>query len=311
MINSDAQKAATQAQIDALNKQQQFVYNNLNPSTVNAQATQADIQQALAQLALQKQIDPAMAANRTAAENALLAQTQKIGVQSGQVGDQAVAEALAPNNVAANKQSLIDAALGDLKAGATLPPDVEAQLVQAGLEQSGMVTQGASASGIGGTIQRQILGTAGIQLQQARQQQAAQLLTTAQNLETSRANVLQSLFPGLAQTQLANLTGAGQSFGTANAAAPNVGLTGNNVANIWLARVGATNNITSQAGNALAQGAMAQGNIWGQALGGATRAAAPLINQVLGTGSPGYTTSDNVSTIPGTTTGSNDLTGLF
>lgn len=279
-IQASAQEQATQAQMDAINQQRQYVFNNLNPATINAQASAADVQQTLSQLALQGQIDPALLATRQAAGQQILNQTNQIGQQSGQVANQAVSEALAPGAVASNKQALIDAALGQLKQGATLPPDVEAQLVQSGLEQTGMVNQNATAQGIGGNIQRQILGTAGINLQMQRQQQAAQLLTAAQNLETSRANVLQGLFPSLAQTQLSNLSAASGAFGTAQAAAPNVGLSGSNVANIWLARVGATNQLTQAAGNVQAQGAMAQGNIWGQAAGGATRAASPLANQL-------------------------------
>jgi hypothetical protein len=278
-IQSSAAERATQAQLDALNQQRNFVFQNLQPSTINAQATQADVQQTLSQLELQRQIDPGLAAARQAAGSQIAAGTAGIGATSNPIAAQAAAEATsgvsgaAGSTSAQGKQQLIDAALQQLKLGATLPPDVEAQLVQSGLEQSGMVTQSASGQGIGGQLQRQILGTAGIQLQMQRQQQAQNLLMGAQNLETSRANILQSLFPNLAQTQLANLQGAEGAFNTSNAAAPNVGLSGTNVANLWLARVGATNQLTQSAANAAAQGAMAQGTIWGQAVGGAARAA--------------------------------------
>lgn len=282
-IQSSAQKSATQAQLNAINEQRNYVYKNLNPDTINAQATSADVQQTLAQLALQQQIDPGLAAARQTAGNNIATQTAQIGQAAAPVMAAAQQEALTGTSGAAGsvdaqgKQQLIDAALAQLKQGATLPPDVEAQLVQSGLEQTGMVTQGARSQGIGGTIQRQILGTAGIQLQMQRQQQAQQLLMSAQNLETSRANILGTLFPNLAQTQLADLQGSEGAFNTSNAAAPNVGLSGTNVANIWLSRVGATNQLTQSAANAAAQGAMAQGNIWGQAAGGATRAASGAV----------------------------------
>lgn len=311
-INSSAAKSAQAAQIAAIKQQQQLVFNELNPDTINAQATSADVQQTLAQLQLQQQIDPGLAAARQTAGANIAAGTSAIGKLSDPIAAQAAQEATtgvagAAGSVSAQgKQQLIDAALAQLKQGATLPPDVEAQLVQSGLEQTGMVTQGATANGIGGTLQRQILGTAGIQLQMQRQQQAQQLLMSAQNLETSRANILQGLFPSLAQTQLANLQGNEQAFGTSNAAMPNVGLSGTNIANLWLARVGATNQLTQSAGNALAQGAMANGNVWGQAIGGATRAAAPTATSLWNSLNPSSTTSsDNVSTQPGVTTGSN------
>jgi hypothetical protein len=310
-IASNAQARATQAQLDALNQQRNFVFKNLEPSTINAQATSADVQQTLAQLKLQQQIDPGLAAAREAAGAQIASGTSNIGAQSNPIAAQAAAEATSGVSGAAGsasaqgKQQLIDAALAQLKQGATLPPDVEAQLVQSGLEQSGMVTQAASGQGIGGQLQRQILGTAGIQLQMQRQQQAQNLLMGAQNLETSRANILQSLFPNLAQTQLANLQGAEVAFNTSNAAAPNVGLSGTNVANIWLSRVGATNQLAQSAASAAAQGAMAQGTIWGQAAGGATRAAGgaiPTASQIwnsLNTSAPATTPAASSSSDSG------------
>lgn len=270
-IQANAVKDATQMQISALQQQRQFVFDNLNPSTVNAQATAADIQQAMSDLALQGQVDPALLQARYQSESNVLNQGQTLGQQSGQVMDAATQQALAGTpGMTDAKNQMVDAALAQLKAGATLPPDVENQLVQAGLEQSGMVTQNAQGRGLGGQMLRTVLGTAGIQLQQQRQQQAANLLTSAQNLSTQQQNILQSLFPRLAQTQLSNLQGQQSVLQQANSMMPNVGLNGSNIANIWLARVGATNQLTQSAANAAAQGQMASGNIWGNALGGAS-----------------------------------------
>lgn len=305
-ISANATENAVRMQQQALQQQRDFVFSQLSPETINAQATNADVQQILSQLALQNEIDPSLSKVREVAQKKLLEQTQNLGAQSGQVADAATAEALAPNSVAQNKQALIDAALKQLKLGASLPPDVQAELVQSGLEQSGMVTQGASGQGVGGQLLRTILGSAGVNLQMQRQQQASQLLASAQNLETSRANILQGLFPNLTQNQLSNMAGAASAFQTANGAAPNVGLNGTNIANIWLARVGATNQLTQSAANIGAQGAMAQGNIWGQALGGATRAASPLANQLWSSINPQYTGS----AAPGTLSAS-DLTPRY
>lgn len=198
----------------------------------------------------------------------MLNQANQIGVQSGQVANQATSEALAGTpGMTDAKNSMVDAALTQLKQGATLPPDVEAQLVQAGLEQSGMTTQSASGRGIGGQQLRTILGTAGIQLQQQRQQQASNLLTSAQNLDNSRQNILQQLFPRLSQTQLANLGGTQSVLGQSNNLLPSAGLSGSNIANIMLARVGATNQLAQSAAGVQAQGTMGAANAWGNALG--------------------------------------------
>jgi hypothetical protein len=284
-ITSSAIGDATSAQIAALNQQKQFVFSNLNPSVVNAQSAAADIQQAQAQLALQAQIDPSLIAQRYAAESGSLQSTAELNnpnSPANTTAQAAMANALStPNTSDQTKQQLIDAALGQLKAGATLPPDVEAQLVQSGLESSGMVTGAASGRGIGGQQLRTILGTAGIQLQQQRQQQAAQLATSAQNLETSRQNILTQLFPNLQQQQLSTLGGQQAAFGQAQGAAPTVGLTGQNVANIWLARVGATNQMAQQAANVSAAGTLGQAQAWSSALGGGTGA----LGNALGGGS--------------------------
>lgn len=269
-------------QIDALNQQRQFVFNNLNPNTVQAQATAADVQNANARLQLQGVTDPALLAARYQSEAQLLNQGGQIGVQSGQVADQATKEALAGTpGMQDAKNKLVDEALNQLKAGATLPPDVEAQMVQAGLESSGMVTGAASGRGIGGQQLRTILGTAGIQLQQQRQKQAADLLASAQNLENSRQNILQGLFPSLSATQLNNLGGSAKVLGTSASMLPDAGLGGQAITNVMLARVGATNQLAQSAANAGAANAMGQGAIWGNAVGGASSAlgrAIPSIN---------------------------------
>jgi hypothetical protein len=290
-LQADAVKTATRMQVDALRQQREFVFNNLDPSVINAQATGGDIQNAYARLALQGQIDPALLQARYQSEGNLLNQAGQIGVQSGAVGTQAAQEALAGvKGMTDTKNQLVDAALKQLQAGATLPPDVENQLVQAGLEQSGMVTNAASGRGIGGQMLRTVLGTAGLQLQMQRQQQASQLAQSAQNLEASRQNILQDLFPRLAQTQLQNLGGTQSVLGTSASMLPNAGLSGQNIANIWLARVGATNQLTQSAADAAARGTMGQATAWGNALGGAGSAigsAIPMMSGWFGGGGGG------------------------
>jgi hypothetical protein len=295
-MQADAIKQATKMQIDALNKQRQFVYDNLNPSVVNAQAYQADVNRANNQRALQAQIDPALAAQRTASETAISDQLSKIGQQSGKVSGQATTEALAGvPGMQDLKSQLVDQAMKELSMGATLPPDVQAELVKAGLEKGGMSTGSASGQGQGGQVLRTILGTAGLQLKAQRQTQAAQLATSAQNLESSRQNILQNLFPSLNSVQLQNLGGAQSVLSQSNSMMPEAGLSGQNVANIWLARVGATNQLAQNAANAAASAAQQQGNVWAGAVGGATRAIGGIIPQSwnntvsgwLGGGTPG------------------------
>jgi hypothetical protein len=189
------------------------------------------------------------------------------------VGAAAATDALANLNATkAGQNQLIDSALAQLKAGATLPPDVEAQLVQSGLEASGMTTQHASGQGIGGQQLRTILGTAGIALQQQRQQQAAGLLNSAQQLETQRQQVLQDLFPRLSQTQLQQAQGAGSIFSLGQQATPQAGLSGSQLSNIWLQRIGALNQTTQQQAGVQSNASLAQGQIWANTIGSITGA---------------------------------------
>ncbi len=269
LISAGAAKEAAQMQIDALERQRDFIFANLNPNVVQAQATAADIQNTQARLALQAQIDPALFAARGQSQQQILDQLSKIGVESDKVAARTTQEALAGTpGMEAGKKALVDAALKELQAGATLPPDVQAQLVQAGLEQSGMVTGAASGKGIGGQQLRTILGTAGINLQKQRQEAAANLLGQAQNLDASRQNILQSLFPRLSATQLQNLGGARSVLGTSAGMLPDAGLSGQNIANIMLARVGATNQLAQSAATAGAQGIMGAAAGYGSAIGG-------------------------------------------
>jgi hypothetical protein len=111
---------------------------------------------------------------------------------------------------------------------------------------------------MGGTMLRTILGQAGLQLQMQRQAQAEHLLASASNLEAQRQTVLQNLFPNLSALQTANMNRDTGAFNMSQAAMPNAGMSGTDVANIWLARVGASNALTAQAGNAQANSVLGQ-----------------------------------------------------
>jgi hypothetical protein len=290
-MNAQAQKKVTRMQLDALEKARQFVFDNLDPANINQQAMMADLDNARNRLKAQAELDPELLASRYEAEGRIREQAAELGITSKAVQDQAVAEALGGGGTAAQgKQALIDAALEQLQAGATLPSDVQAELVKAGLERSGMVTGAATPKGVGGQITRQLLGTAGLQLQQQRQQQAAALLGQAQNLESARAGILGNLFPNLASTQL-NLLGGQQSvLQQSNAIMPNAGLSGNDIANLWLARVGATTSLNRDSANVAARGAQGVAQAWQPAIGAASNFAAnalPTFSSAIGGGGGG------------------------
>lgn len=272
-MQADAIKKATQMQIDALERQRAFVYSELDPSKIGGAAAAADIDRAEQRLALQSQTDPDLLAARYKAEHAILGDFDALGnprSDVNKVSEQATQEALkgVPGMQEA-KQQLVDAALKELSLGATLPPDVQAELVKSGLETSGMTTGAASPQGFGGQILRQILGTAGVALQKQRQDQAAGLLGQAQNLEQSRQSILGTLFPNLSATQLNTLKAKQGVLEQSNKMVPEVGLGGSDIANLWLARVGATNQLAQSAADAAARGATGQAQAWQTGFGAA------------------------------------------
>lgn len=279
-IQAQAQRDAMNMQIEALEKQRDFVFKNLDPSLINLQAQSADVQRAQNQLALQGIIDPSLLQTRYTAQEAIAQQLgQLTGGADEEVARAATAEAVAGvPRMAEARDRLIDAALSELDAGATLPRDVQAELVRTGLERAGQVSGAASAEGFGGNILRRLIGSAGLELQAQRQQRAAQLTQAAQDLEGKRQTILQNLFPSLAQTQLAKLGGAQSALAASAALAPEAGLSGQNIANLWLARVGAQNQLAQQIANVGAQGTLGLGSAYGGLAAGLGRTAGGVFN---------------------------------
>jgi predicted transcriptional regulator len=275
-IAANAQSHATQMQIDALNEQRNLVYNTLDPAFINADASATDVQRAKDRLALQGITDPELLKQRYESQKKISDQLGQLGQGTDQVAQTATLEALAgvPKMKEA-QQKLIDAALKELDAGATLPPDVQNEIVQTGLERAGQTSGAASAKGFGGQILKTMLGHAGIELQNQRQAKATALTTAAQDLEGKRQQILGTLFPNLNTVQLNTLKGSQGVLAQSNQMVPEAGLGGTDIANLWLARVGATNQLAQSSADAASRGAMANGQIWGNAIGSATRYAAP------------------------------------
>lgn len=268
-----SQKAAD-TQAKASQRAKELAWTNLDPAVVNAQAQQADIERATQRLALQANIDPALAALRNQSQSQLLEQAGQIGQGTPQeLADLAASNAIAGNDdTTALKNRLIDAALAELDAGATLPPDVQAEFIKAGLERSGMVTGSPNTTGVGGVIAREVLGSGALALKQQRQRTAQELISTASSLDTQRQQILATLFPSINNMQLANLNASAGAFGTANNAMPEAGLSGNDVAKLWLARVGAVNDQNLAAADARSKAQIATGTTINNSIGSLTSA---------------------------------------
>lgn len=256
-------------QREAVAAARNYVFNNLNPALINKVATNADAIRAKQRLALQANVDPALAAVRTNAQNQLLE-------QSGQIGkgvQETLAKTAAQNALEGNQQTtdlktrLIDSALDELHAGASLPPDVQAELVKAGLERAGTVTGTVGPSGVGGTLARKVLGEGALALKQQRLANVQNLTSTAANLESQRQQILASLFPSLNAVQLQNIQATSGVLNQSNQMVPEAGLGGTDIANLWLARTGAVNQLNQSAADVASRNSAAQGQIWSGAAG--------------------------------------------
>lgn len=277
-ISAKAIEKATQAQIKALEKQKKFVFDQLEPGKLASQAEAQDVAKAKAQRALQAIVDPELARARLAATAGIEQQLAGLTTGAGDIiGGQAAQEALdATGNFDELKQRLIDTALMELDAGATLPQDVQAELVKAGLERGARATggMGGGPGGLAGQETRRLIGQEGLKLQADRQARAAGLGQAAQDLEARRASILGSLFPALKSSQLANLSAAQGTLAVTNAAMPAAGLSGEDITNLWLQRVGATGTIMGRVGDAALAGSLSQATLWNKAIGTATGAIA-------------------------------------
>jgi len=260
-LKKKAGDKAASAQQSALKGQKKILSEELSFERVNQAATEADRLRAQNRLALQKEIDPELAKIRQLGKEQLLAEVSRPNESLGstQVANQLVEENLKSDpRLEALKDSIIGRAQQELDAGATLPPEFQADLVRAG------VTQGASAgfrpesASIGGSITR-ALGLGGEQLKQARQQQAVNLAGAADSLTASRAAILGSIFPTVKASEDARKADAAAAFGIGESTLPESGLTGREAANIQVNRGNTLLQIRGKAGDIKAQQAINAG----------------------------------------------------
>jgi hypothetical protein len=281
-MQADAMKDATRMQIDALERQRNFVFKNLKPSRVSEAARAGDIERAQSRLALQAQLDPALLATRYVSQDKLLQLAQEGAESAGDV----VAAKLFEDTMKEEPRleelrgQLLDNALAEIEAGATLPPDVQAELVQAGLEGAGTVGAGSDVRGLAGKMTRKLIGNEALQLKRARQEQAVRLGMAGQDIQNQRLGILGSVFPSLKNLQGQNIAQQQAAFQLANQATPEAGLGGSDIANIFMARVGATNQLAQQSADIAARGALQQASALQGMIGGATAAAGGITNTI-------------------------------
>lgn len=252
---------AGDAQKEALTGQAKILQDELSYSRVNQEAVNADRQRAKDRIALQEQIDPELAQLRQLGKQQLLDQAKQPNAsqQSVQVAKQLFGEFQKPDaRIEALKDQIIGKAQEDLKAGATLPPEYQAELVRSGLVSAGQSGLKPAVSTIGGKVAQE-LGSAGINLQAQRTAEAQRLTQTANDLQTSRARLLESIFPTISQSEATQRQVAASTFGIGEATLPQAGLTGQEAAQLQINRGNTLMNIRGKRGAVSAQQALATG----------------------------------------------------
>lgn len=275
VINDRARKDAYRTQRSGLQAQRNFVKQNFDPEKLAQLSEKYDKGYLQRRLDLQKELDPELAQIRELGKEQLLQQIQRdpSSLGSTQVANQLVREGINENPAsAAIRQRFLEQANRELDLGATLPPEYQAELVRAGLTGGSQAGIGADRRAIGGTVSR-LLGGAGIQLQQQRQNQAMALSDQADQLTQSRQRILSNIFPSVAANEADTARRAATAFALGQETMPQAGLTGREVLGLDLSqKQGELGLLQSRydlsAQNKLARG-RALGNIVGAAAGGA------------------------------------------
>lgn len=272
VVKKQAADKAAKIQKKAIGQQKDILRKKLDPETLNTLAQKADEERVKNRLALQKEVDPELAALRQQGKEQLLANASipEESKQSTQLANALFAETKQQDpRLEAIKNSILDAAQTEINAGATLPPEFQAELVRAGLNTGSQAGIAIDKGTIGGGVAR-ALGLAGIQLQQQRQQAAQQLATTGQNLVSARTNILASVFPKLRDLETVRRQEAAQNFGVGEATLPESGLSGQDVTNIEIARQKGLANAVGQQAQVKANQANSQGQFVSSLIGAGT-----------------------------------------
>lgn len=284
VVKKQAADKAAKIQKKAIGQQQDILRKKLDPETLNGLAQKADEERAKNRIALQKEVDPELAQLRQQGKEQLLQQASipNESRQSTQLANTLFSETKQQDpRLEAIKNSILDSAKSEIDAGSTLPPSFQAELVRSGLNRGSQAGIAVNRNSIGGPVAN-VLGAAGIQLQQQREQAAQQLATTGQNLISARTSLLASVFPKLQDLETQRRMEAAQNFGVGEATLPESGLSGQDVTNIEIARQKGISNTVGQKAAVDANQANAQGSYVSSLIGAGTSLAGGAAGQIGG-----------------------------
>jgi hypothetical protein len=293
-----ADKAARE-QKRAIEQQNKILQQNLSPEALNRVAQTFDETRAKSRLELQKEVDPEIAALREFSKNKLLeiAQRPEESLQSNRVARQLFEENINPDEKMQKlKDTILSRAQEDFDAGASLPPEFQAEVVRTGLNTGAGAGIGVSRNSVGGVTSR-LLGGAGLQLKAQRAAEGASLAGTADALARSRQQLLANIFPTVAAKEAAEAQRAAGGLAVAESLIPESGLSGTQATDIEIARRKAMMDLIANRGNVNAAQKTARGQIISSTIGNVTSSlSSALGGGVLGSGSSQSTQAPTAAT---------------
>lgn len=270
---SAAQAVAKKKAADKAGKAREDALNGLKMldiPAINEDAAKADEASYKGRLDLQKRADPLSAEARSAGLQGLIDNVNSPNdAKSLSIIDRLSSDAEDPA-MADLQRRLVDDARASLAAGASLPPEFQAELVRTGLEGANRAGLAPDRAGAAGTTLRRLTGSAGLALEEQRKAQATRSAGAAQSLAQTKASILGNLIP-----QIQSITGqktqrAAVAFEAGASQTPKAyGLDGADVAGLNVANNKLENAKTIGIGEVRAGRATAQGELTGAAIGAA------------------------------------------
>jgi len=276
VLKHGGEDAALTAQAKALKALKAIDINE-----VSDLATQTDIEKFRTQLETLAKEDPQFGALRSQGAKELLAGISEDRVAretfGKEISDQL--EKLKAGGPEAESviAGLVDRAQADLKAGATLPPEFQAELVRSGLASAGARGESIEGRGQAGVGVRRLIGSEGLALKERREDRATQNLNAADALRSNRASILGSL------AELDNNLRAARgqrAFGAAQlgmAATPNIGISGTDAANLSIKNTDFENARIQGLADIRAQKKLSKSEMWQSILSSSTSAISGLL----------------------------------
>jgi hypothetical protein len=232
LIEKDAADRAYATQKNGIARQQKLLKQEYDPSRIDALVSKYDKGFLQRRLDLQKEFDPELAQLRQRGKENLLAELGRDNETrlSQKVANELFSENIKPDaGSEALKDKLFSEANAALAAGASLPPEFQAELVRSGISSAAGSGFTLDKRAVGGPVAH-TLGSEAIKLQQLRQNQAIQLGQAGQQLKDARTRILSSIFPTIQNTEQTAEARSAAAFGIGNETLPTSGITGREAA---------------------------------------------------------------------------------